>query len=403
MTPLETQQEPQYRWVIVVAAALTLGIAMGTLVNGLSAFLVPLEIHFGWDRAEVAAINSFGLIGIAVGGIAMGFVADRVATRTICLIGAVALSLALILAAYSQALWQLYALFFVSGAIGGGALFAPVISLVSSWFRTGAGLAIGIASAGQALGQGMVPFVAGHLIESYGWQNAFSILGGFVALSVVPLSLALRAPPKAPAGQARAASTAPILSPRIVLPALSIAVLGCCTGMSVPLMHLVPLIQEATGETAKAGGPLLLMLVAAIGGRIFFGKLADILSPGRAWMLATGWQTALMLGFVFLGSMQAFWLYSPLYGFGYGGVMTGVLVTVQALTPPERRSSSTGIVLAFGWLGHALGGWQGGLFYDLTGAYFWTFTNAVIAGMINLTIVGTMLFVLHRRRAMLAA
>lgn len=64
--------EPGFRWVVLTCAALVLGIAMGTLVNGLSAFLVPLEMHFGWDRAEIAAINSFGLIGIALGGIAMG-------------------------------------------------------------------------------------------------------------------------------------------------------------------------------------------------------------------------------------------------------------------------------------------------------------------------------------------
>ena len=63
MTHSTILPEPRFRWVIVSAAALLLGIAMGTLVNGLSAFLLPLETHFGWARADVAAINSFGLIG----------------------------------------------------------------------------------------------------------------------------------------------------------------------------------------------------------------------------------------------------------------------------------------------------------------------------------------------------
>ena len=389
--------EPSYRWVIVTAAALLLGIAMGTLVNGLSAFLVPLEMHFGWDRADVAAINSVGLIGIALGGIAMGFLADRFATRTICLTGAATLSLALLLAARTETLWQFYVLFFAAGAVGGGALFAPVMALVGRWFQTGAGLAIGIASAGQGLGQGMVPFVAGHLIQTMGWQDAFTILGAFAALSLVPLSLVMLEPPPVPAAASGSDESRTTLSPWIVLPALSVAVLGCCTGMAVPLMHLVPLIQGVTGVGAEAGGPLLIMLIAAIGGRIFFGRLADVIGPVRAWMSATAWQTALMLGFVLLGTMQAFWLFSPLYGFGYGGVMTGVLVTVRALTPTARRASATGIVLAFGWFGHALGGWQGGLFFDLTGDYFWTYANATIAGGINLVIMGTIWLVLRRR------
>ncbi|MEP2781790.1 MAG: MFS transporter [Pseudoruegeria sp.] len=398
MSAIKTHN-PNYKWVIVIAAALLLAIAMGTLVNGLSAFLVPLEMQFGWDRAEVAAINSFGLIGIAIGGIIMGFLADRIPTLHVCLAGAITIVLVLLLAARANALWQFYTLFFIAGAIGGGALFAPVITLVGGWFITGAGLAIGIASAGQGLGQGMIPFVAGHLIQSFGWQNAFVILGVFAACTLIPLSFLMQDPPQQDGNQATTPDAAPRLPPKIVLPALSIAVLGCCTGMAVPLMHLVPLIQGVCGVGAEAGGPLLIMLIAAIGGRIFFGRLSDSIGPIRAWMAATAWQTILMFGFVFLGSMKAFWLFSPLYGFGYGGVMTGVLVTIRALTPANKRASATGIVLAFAWFGHALGGWQGGLFFDLTRDYFWTYANAVIAGSLNLIIVGAIWFVLRRPSA----
>lgn len=391
--------EPRFRWVVVTAAALLLGMAMGMLVNGLSAFVIPLEVHFGWNRADVAAINSFGLIGIALGGILMGFLADRISTRAICLSGATALSLSLLVAAHADALWQFHALFFFAGAFGGGALFAPVIALVGGWFRTGRGLAIGIASAGQGLGQGLVPFTAGHLIESIGWQSAFTALGVFAMLTLIPLSLLLKRPPAAVGRAPEAQGGVAVLSPRILLPALSLAVLGCCTGMAVPLMHLVPLIQGVSGAGAEAGGPLLAMLIAAVAGRLFFGRLADIIGPIPAWLAATAWQTALMLGFVFLDTMQSFWIYAPLYGFGYGGVMTGVLITVGALTPAARRASATGIVLAFGWAGHALGGWQGGHFFDMTGAYFWTFANATSAGAINLVIVALIWVAIHRRVA----
>lgn len=388
--------EPRYRWVVVAAASVVLGIAMGTLVNGLSAFMLPLEMHFGWNRADVSAINSAGLIGIALGGVVVGFLADRLATQIICLVGAVVLAAALIIAARANELWQFYTLFGVAGAIGGGALFAPVIALVGAWFRTGVGLAIGIVSAGQGLGQGLVPYVSGHLIEVVGWQDAFTLLGLGAALTLIPPILLLLPPPVVDTA-ASVSESGPSLSPKVTLPLLSVAVFGCCTAMAVPLMHLVPLIQGICGTGAAAGGPLLVMLVAAIAGRIFFGRLADVIGPIPAWMLATGWQTAFILGFVFLGSMQAFWLFAPLYGFGYGGVMTGVLVTVRALTPASRQASSTGIVLAFGWLGHAFGAWQGGFFFDLTASYFWTFANAVLSGMVNLAIMGTIWLTIEGR------
>lgn len=389
--------EPRFRWIVAISAALILAIAMGTLVNGMSAFLVPLEEAFGWQRAQTAAINSFGLIGIAIGGVLMGVLADRLATRTVCLVGAVVMCIALLLAAHADALWQFYALFFLAGAFGGGAFFAPVIALVGSWFRTGAGLAIGIASAGQATGQGLVPYASGYLIEALGWQGALTWLGILCAGALIPLSFVMIDPPKDPETAAPQGGGGAALPPRLVLPALSVAVLGCCAGMAVPLIHLVPLIQIVCGAGAQAGGPLLLMLLAAIAGRIFFGRLADTIGPLRAWMLATAWQTALMLGFMLLGTLQAFWMFAVLYGFGYGGVMTGVLVSVRALTPQARRASATGIVLAFAWLGHAAGGWQGGLTFDITGAYFWAFANATVFGLVNLAIIGALSMALRRR------
>ena len=398
MTLVVEAPEPRFRWIIVIAAALLLAVAMGILVNGMSAFIVPLETHFGWERADVAAINSVGLIGIALGGIAMGFLADRIATRTVCLIGAFAMSLALMLAAHAQSLWQFYALFFVAGAFGGGAFFAPVMALVGGWFRKGAGLAIGIASAGQALGQGLVPFGAGYLIETSGWQSALTYLGITTAVTLVPLSFLMREPPKVDVTAGATVDGASQPSSKLLLPALSIAVLGCCAGMAVPLMHLVPLIQSICGVGAEAGGPLLLLLVTAIAGRIFFGRLADIIGPLRAWMAATAWQTTLMLGFMLLGSMQAFWYFVPLYGFGYGGVMTGVLVSVRALTPQSRRASAKGIVLSFALMGHALGGWQGGLSFDLTGAYFWAFANATLFGLVNLAVIGAIYLAVNRKQ-----
>ena len=53
-----------YRWVIVFAAATMLAVAMGQLVNGLSTFFEPLEQVQGWRRAEVAFINTAGLVGL---------------------------------------------------------------------------------------------------------------------------------------------------------------------------------------------------------------------------------------------------------------------------------------------------------------------------------------------------
>jgi MFS family permease len=393
--------DPAYRWVIVFAAAAMLAISMGFLVNGLSIFFLPLEVEFSAPRADVALINTVGLVGIALGGIIVGTIADRTDIRKIAIVAALVIGGTTIAAARATSLWQLYFLFFFAGLFGGGALFAPVIAVVGSWFRTGAGLAIGIASAGQGLGQGGVPFGASFLIENLGWRDAMATLGIISLTTLLLLAFLMRQPP-APATVAKTSEAQPLLPTPLVVVSMSVAVLCCCAGMSVPLMHLVPLIQGCGITAPEAGGVLFTLMIAAICGRIVFGQLADMIGAIPAYMTAVAWQTLLMFGFTQFVSLEAFYIYAPIYGFGYGGVMTGVLTTIRALTPAARRASATGIVLAFAWLGHGLGGWQGGLFYDLTHSYNVSFANAAFAGIVNLTVVGCVLLLLRRRQRALA-
>ncbi len=145
------------------------------------------------------------------------------------------------------------------------------------------------------------------------------------------------------------------------------------------------------------------MMMIAILGRVAFGKLADIIGAIPAYMVASFWQTILVLGFIQFQGLYAFYGFAAIYGFGYAGVMTGILVCMRALTPVTRRASALGVVMVFAWLGHAIGGYQGGYFFDLTGGYASSFLNAALAGMVNLLIVGSLYFTIALRGAQLAA
>jgi MFS family permease len=395
----QADHAPTYRWVIVFAAAAMLAIAMGLLVNGLSVFFIPLEQEYGWSRGSISLINTVGLVGLAIGGIVMGPIADRISKKKVCLFGGVALGVCVLAAAWADALWQLYVLFFFAGAFGGGSLFAPLIALVGNWFRTGAGLAIGIASAGQAVGQGGVPFGTTFLIETLGWRGAIAALGMISLATLVPLALLIKEPPVGADTIANETNSTVPLSPTAVVIWLSAAVIFCCTCMSVPLMHLVPLCQGQGISASEAGSVLFIVLIVAILGRVAFGRLADIIGAIPAYMTASLWQTVLVYVFTQINDLSLMYLFAPIYGFGYAGVMTGLLITVRALTPASRRSSSIGVIIAFAWLGHGIGGYEGGLFFDLTGAYNVSFAIAALAGMINLIIVGSLYLTLRRRTA----
>ncbi len=402
-TAVQGNDNPRYRWVVLGASTLILAVTMGQLVNGLSVYFVPMGLSEGWGRGDIALINTSGLVGLALGSLVMGFAADRFGARPVAVLGIVATGLATVVASMASELWQFYALFFLAGALGGGALAAPLMALVGSWFTLGAGLAIGLASAGQALGQGGVPFSGAFMIEALGWRHAMMAQGLITIAMLLPVAIFLRDPP-APAGNVGLADETPSGLPNNLITGwIALAVVFCCTCMSVPLMHLVPLIQGKGFAAPEAGSVLFLMLMVAIAGRVAFGRLTDLIGAIPAYLTASAWQTLLVMGFVFIDRLGSFYLYAAIYGFGYAGVMTTVIVTTRNLTAPARRASSLGIVTAFAYLGHGLGGWQGGHLFDLTGDYQWSYANAAIAGVVNLIIVASLWLTINRRPTLKAA
>jgi MFS family permease len=396
-----TAPEPAYRWIIVITSAVIMAGSLGLILNGVSVFLVPLEQEFGWGRGPVSFINFAGLAGIAIGGIVMGRVSEFIGIRRSVFLGSITMGLAVLLASRADQLWQFYAIFFLGSFLGGGSLFAPLVANTSRWFKTGVGLAIGIVSGGQALGQGLIPYFGGMAISAIGWRDTFLWMGILMLVTLPLLALLIRPPP--PAGSAastdQAAAAAPDipLSTNTVIIWMSIAVVLCCTTMSVPLIHLVPYAQSCGIPLSEAGGIILVMLIAGICGRVAFGKLADMIGAIRAYWIASAWQTVLVVLFLQFQSLESLMVFAVIYGFGYGGVMTTILVSMQVLTPVARRASATGIVASFGFFGHAIGGYQGGLFYDLIGNYGWAFANAAIAGITNLIVVGALYITITRR------
>lgn len=389
----ETGNLPAYRWVIVFAAALILAVSMGATMNGISAYIIPLEEAYGWSRSEISMINVIGLIGLAGGGVVMGTLSDRFGTRRLVIFGSTVLGLCYLGASQATSLWQIYVLMAFSGLFGAAAVFAPVMAAVGNWFPIGAGFAIGVVSAGQALGQGGVPFVSSMLIKSYGVGTTFAITGVVMIAVLAPLAALLSKPPEAGQGARamQAARDAEYPPERIVIPTLCVAIFLCCTCMSVPLVHLLPMVRDHGFSNEEAASVIFIMLMSGIAGRVAFGKLVDIIGAVPAYMTATAWMTVLILGFTQIHSLGAFKIYAVIYGFGYAGVMTGVLASTATLTHPSRRGLAMGKVNMFGALGHAHGGFLGGFLFDASGSYFPAFAVAATAGVLNLLLVGSVL------------
>jgi MFS family permease len=354
--------------------------AIGTV----AVFLEPLAAEFGWPRAEVSAAYSVATVATGLGGIAMGYFADRVPVRRVALFGALVPGLAFAFLAELQSALGLYVLHALMGLVGIGAIMAPLNSLASLWLARNPGLAIGIVSAGGAAGQGLVPYFARHLILTEGWRQAYLILGVLFISVMVPLALLLR---DAPHRQAVRPATPGGLSATRLLALLSLAAALCCVCMATPLVHVVTLGSDRGLAGREAAGLLAVMMVAGMAGRIAFGRIADRAGSLRTYLAASAGQTLLAFLFPYAGSAVQLYALSALFGLVFSGAMTSFLLCAREYAPAGKTGLSIGVVMFFAWIGMALGAWQGGLFYDLCGNYFPSFANASLAGVANLLIL----------------
>jgi MFS family permease len=354
----------------------------------MAVFLTPLAAEFGWPRADVSLAYAVATIGTGLGGVMMGHFADRMPVRWIAVAGAVVPAAALALLSSTRSLAELYAYHALMGLFGVGAILAPLNSLAAKWLARNPGLAIGILSAGGAAGQGLVPFFARHLVLVDGWRHAYLLLGVAYLAIMLPLALAIRDAPRQSAA-AMAASAVSYARSRIhVLAVLCAAVIFCCVCMATPIMHVVALGSDLGLGGRASAGLLATMMVAGIVGRIAFGSVADRLGSLQSYIVASLGQTSLAFLFPYAASAAALYTLSAVFGLVFSGAMSSLIACGREYSPPGRTGLSIGVVMFAGWIGMALGAWQGGLFYDLCGDYFVSFSNASFAGVINLLLLG---------------
>jgi MFS family permease len=391
MTASLQQREPPYAWVILAATAVMIGMAFGAIVN-ISVFLKPLAAEFGWPRAELAAAYSVVTVATGLGGIVMGHFSDRLSVRHVVLVGSIVPGVAFFLLSGLNTPAELYAYHALMGLLGFGAILAPLTNVTTFWFTRNRGLAIGLTSAGGALGQGLMPFLARQLILEQGWRDAYQTMGLIYLAVLIPLALLIRNPPRASgwaAGGEGADAPNPYAIPRRWLVALvCLAVIFCCTCMATPIVHVVSLGSDLGFGPREAAGLLTAMMIFGVAGRILTGRMADRIGNLRAYVIVSLAQTALALWFPHVQSLAGLYALAALFGLGYAGVMTALILCAREFSPPRNTGLSIGLVAFFGWVGMALGGWQGGFFYDLNGDYVQAFLNSSIAGVINLLILG---------------
>jgi len=401
----EPSVETRTSWVVAFSALAIMCIAYGAPWVAVVA-LKPIAADLGSARSVPSLAYALAWVGTAVGGLAMGRIAERVGVRWTVTLGALMIGAGLVVST-GGAPWQLYLGHGVlMGLIGNGGINAPLYIYVSHWFDRRRGTALALISSGQYVAGTVWPPLFERAIAHFGWQRTMIGFGAVVAVAILPLALQLRRPPVAAhhASAAIARGTGMAVTgfqPNTVLAMMALAAFSCCVPMAMPQGHLVALCTDLGIPAAHGAAMVSLLLGVAFVSRQFWGWISDRIGGLRTVLAASLCQVTAITAYAFAQDESGLWIVSAAFGFGFSGIIPAYVLAIRDLFPASEASWRVPTLLLFSGSGMGAGGWLAGAIYDHFGYYAPALAVGVAFNLFNLALVGTL--VLRQRPSLRTA
>ncbi|MCH8350054.1 MAG: MFS transporter, partial [Chloroflexi bacterium] len=189
-----------YGWWLVAISGFIMAIATVPLFHAMSLWAVALERQFGWNRTQLGLALSFTRIEGGIMGPVEGYLADRVGTRRMVLIGLLIVGLGFLLFGQVKNLWMFYLAYVVMTLGQGLGSWLPMMTMLNHWFARKRSMAVGWANVGSRLGALMlVPAIAWAIDPDQGplgWSMTATVLGIFALAIAFPITRLIRNRPQ---------------------------------------------------------------------------------------------------------------------------------------------------------------------------------------------------------------
>ncbi|KRB22121.1 hypothetical protein ASD99_07970 [Mesorhizobium sp. Root695] len=376
-----------YRWVIVAAGALMSCVAIGTMFS-LAIFLEPMAIDTNWSRAGISSAMTLNFLVMGLGGFTWGAISDRFGARIVVTIGAVLLGLALVLASRAGSLLNFQITYGVLVGLAASAFFAPMIALTTGWFDTNRSLAVSLVSAGMGVAPMTISPFARWLISAYDWRTAMFDIGITAWVLLLPAVLLVRQPPKPATADAASASAAEgtgltvgqaLRSPQFIV--LGLTFFACCAAHSGPIFHMVSYAMLCGVAPMAAVSIYSVEGLAGLGGRLFYGVLADRVGVKPVLIAGLAIQAIVIAAYLSISRLEQFYMLAVIFGATYGGVMPLYAVLAREYFGQRILGTVFGAATMLSSLGMALGPLAGGMVFDAYANYHWLFIGSALIGL----------------------
>lgn len=428
VVPLIENQKVGRFWLMLFAVSWAVTFLDGFDLQIISFAGRYLQESFELSNTQLGTLGTVGVVGTLLGGIAMGYVGDRVGRKPAIVVSTIGFGVFMLLFAVAQDYTQLVVLRFATGVFLGGALplvwavvteFAPARLRSTSVVITMIGYSLGSASGGP---------VSNALIPRFGWESVF-IAGGVASLlAAVPVILFLPESVKFLAQkdlrQHRIAAILRRAVPGAVVPAGARFVVGtggldrssfrpadlfrggrlalitplvwvaymCSSAIVFYLAFWGPILNERIGFSVSAAATLAAWTaVAGAAGQLLIGRFIDHRGAGTiAWMPLLAVPCLMLIGLVQLNAVAYIAVIVLAHVFVIGG-HGGIISICGIFYRPAIRANGAGWATSMAKFGAMLGPWLAGFVMDhgvdARGTFF-VFAFFPVAMVVLLVVLG---------------
>lgn len=346
-----------------------------------------IAADWGVDRAALGLVLSMELIGMAIGSVLIGGLADKIGRRPVIILCLLIMIAGMVAAAFAHDIISLSGYRMLTG-LGIGGMLASVNAMVAEYASNKhRHLCVTIMAAGFPIGAVAGGALASQLLNQYSWHSVFLVGAGFtllllpIVLVMLPESVAFLAKARPKRALERINATLKRMGHETVarLPEIATAESGARFGLFSKhwfglvllltvayfahimafyyILKWIPKIVVDMGYAPPlAGGVLVWANVGGAAGAILLGLLSQKINVKGlvigALVLSIGMLTVFGLGYDTLLDLS---LVAAATGFCTNAAVVGLYALMASYLPTELRAGGTGFVIGVGRGGAALG------------------------------------------------
>lgn len=282
------------------------------------------------------------------------------------------------------------------GLLGFGTAFAfaPMVTLLATWFPEKRGLVIGYMSSGVGIGTLSAGLLVPALLDLFGdqgWRASWGLFGAVALSATLLIALFVRNPPQAASGVSGKLSAAEkwrvYRNPRVLIVASTYGIIGL--GYIAQTIFMVSFMVESGHGEVVAGRLMAMSGLLSVATGPLWGGLSDHWGRGNALAISIALVVGAMALPLFEQTLPVFFFHFLIMGLSINGLFAMIQTSATDQVAPRYipiAFSFATLFFAIGqFFGPAIAGWLIGSTGNFTSAF--GFTVAVLSAGFGLTLL----------------